>query len=274
MGEFGGAALPLQRPLIGTSWKMNLTRAEAREYLRTLRVLLEDHDSFVFVLPPYTSIAVAEAELNGARILYGAQDVSAEPQGAHTGDVAAEMLAELGCWIVEIGHSERRRDHFETDELIGRKARAIIGQSMWPLLCVGESAADREAGREEDVVERQLIAALGWMEADDLARTIVAYEPWWAIGVGATAAPLDHVARLHAFIGRWLARAAGAAVPPPVLYGGSVDLANAQALLSLAGVDGLFVGRAALDPRTFAQIVGIGTQAKHPQSASQSIGGG
>ena len=268
-----GAALPRQQPLIGTSWKMNFTRVEARAYLRTLRALLAEHDGFVFVLPPYTNIAVAQEELSGVRIFYGAQDVSAEAPGAHTGDVAAAMLAELGCRIVEIGHSERRRDHFETDGLIGRKAHAIIDQGMWPLLCVGELAADHEAGREQEVVEQQLTAALGWMNADDLARTIVAYEPWWAIGAGATAAPLGHVERLHAFIGRWLAGATGTDVHPPVLYGGSVDLANAGALLGLAGVDGLFVGRAALDPRTFARIVGLGAQMQDPQSVSQQIGG-
>ena len=260
MSEFSAAPLPRQRPIIGTSWKMNLTRVEARDYLHTLRGLLADHNGFVFVLPSYTNIALAEAELAGTGIVYGAQDVSSEPPGAHTGDVAATMLAELGCRIVEIGHSERRRDHCETDEMIGRKARAVVNAGMWPLLCVGESATDRDAGREQDVVGHQLTAALGWMGVDALARTIVAYEPWWAIGAGATAAPLEHVARLHSFIGRWLSGAAGPDVHPPVLYGGSVDLANAGALLGLAGVDGLFVGRAALDPRTFARIVGLGSQ--------------
>lgn len=267
--------LAAARPLIGTSWKMNFTRPEARAYLRSLRELLGGHDGFVFVLPSFTNLAVAEAELAGTRIVYGAQDVHADAAGAHTGDVSAPMLAELGCRIVEIGHSERRRDHCESDAAIAAKARAILDTGMTPLICVGESAADRDARREEEVVERQLTGAMGWMGARELAGTIVAYEPWWAIGAGATAAPLDHVARLHAFIARWLGAAAAGSSSTPVLYGGSVDLDNAPALLALPAVDGLFVGRAALDPSTFARIAALGRRrASFPEPATQSIGGG
>lgn len=248
---------------------MNFTRPEARKYLRTLRELVRHRDGrTVFVLTPFTDLAVAEQELAGSQIFYGAQDVHPEEAGAHTGDVSAAMLAELGCRVVEIGHSERRRDHWESDELIGRKARVVIEHGMWPLLCVGESAADRAAGDEETVIARQLDGALRSLGPDLLDRVIVAYEPWWAIGVGATSAPLDHVERLHAFIGSWLARL-GPWASPPVLYGGSVDLANAPDLLALPTVDGLFVGRAALDPLTFARIAAL--DAAHP---APSVGRG
>ena len=166
-------------PLIGTSWKMNLTRPEARAYLRTLRELLGPAGRTIFVLPPFTNLSVAEEELSGTRILYGAQDVHADSSGPHTGDISASMLAELGCRIVEVGHSERRRDHCETDQQIGRKMAAILGEGMWPLLCVGKSAADHEAGIEVATVDRQLRGALGWMSSrraganDRRVRTVV-----------------------------------------------------------------------------------------------------
>jgi len=245
-----------QRPIIGTSWKMNLTRGEARAYVRRLRELLDDdHVGLVFVLPPFTAIDVVRDELAGSAVLHGAQNVHHADLGAHTGEVSAPMLAELGCRIVEVGHSERRRDQCETDELIALKVRAILRHGMWPLVCVGESGPDRDAGRAEEIVARQLAVILGELRADELARLLVAYEPWWAIGEGAAAAPLDHVARLHVLIHDWLAGRAPVGAGVPVLYGGSVDEANAAALLSTRGVDGLFVGRAALDPDVFARIV-------------------
>jgi len=258
MSEQSSPPVPVARPLIGTSWKMNFTRPEAREYLSTLRQLLPAQPGLVFVLPPFTNLAVAEEALQGSQITYGAQDVHPDQSGAHTGDISAPMLAELGCRIVEIGHSERRRDHHESDDLIARKARTVLDHGMWPLLCVGESAEDRDAGREEPVVLRQLAAALGWMGPTLLARTIIAYEPWWAIGAGATVAPLGHVHRLHRLIDAWLSKTAGGTRRTPILYGGSVDLVNAEGLLRSPAVDGLFVGRAALDPFTFAAIVRLG----------------
>jgi len=245
-----------QRPIIGTSWKMNLTREEARAYVRRLRELLDDdHVGLVFVLPPFTAIDVVRDELAGSPILYGAQNVHHEDLGAYTGEVSAPMLADLGCRIVEVGHSERRRDQCETDELIALKVRAILRHGMWPLVCVGESGPDRDAGRAEEVVAGQLAIILRELRADEPARLLVAYEPWWAIGEGAVAAPLDHVARLQVLIHDWLAGPAPVGAGFPVLYGGSVDEANAAALLGTRGVDGLFVGRAALDPDVFARIV-------------------
>ena len=249
-------SLPRRRPIIGTSWKMNLTRAEARSYLRRLRSTLgQERDRLVFVLPPFTAIDVVRDELAGSPILYGAQNVHHDHLGAHTGEVSAPMLAELGCRIVEVGHSERRRDQCETDELIALKVRAILRHDMWPLVCVGESGEERDDGRAEEVVLGQLATILGERPAGELLNLMVAYEPWWAIGEGSLAAPLDHVARLHATIRTWLAERGSGATDVPVLYGGSVDLANAPALLGTAGVDGLFVGRAALDPDVFARIV-------------------
>jgi len=249
-------SLRRRRPIIGTSWKMNLTRAEARSYLRRLRSTLgQERDRLIFVLPPFTAIDVVRDELAGSPILYGAQNVHHDDLGAHTGEVSAPMLAELGCRIVEVGHSERRRDQCETDELIALKVRAILRHDMWPLVCVGESGEQRDDGRAEEVVLGRLATILGELTDSELVQVLVAYEPWWAIGEGAQAAPLDHVSGMHGLVIAWLAARGPGGAGVPVLYGGSVDLANAAALLGTPGVDGLFVGRAALDPDVFARIV-------------------
>jgi triosephosphate isomerase len=232
--------------MIATSWKMNFTRWEARAYLRRLRDRLAGGSGgrTVFVLPPFTNIAVAEEELESSDIFYGAQDVHPEAWGAHTGDVSAPMLAELGCHIVEMGHPERRRDHCETSALIKSKVDAVLREGMWPLLCVGESARERDDGREKEVIREQLKTVLGHLDAQALARLIVAYEPLWAIGSGAIAAPLDHVGRLHRFIRDWLDEVAHGSASTPILYGGSVNVANAPSLLAVPGVDGsLLAGR-------------------------------
>ena len=247
-----------QRPIIGTSWKMNKNRAQAIAWARHVRRRLSPPQALVFVLPPFVAIDVVRDELAGTAILYGAQNVHHEDQGAHTGEISAPMLAELGCRIVEVGHSERRRDQCETDELIGRKVGAILRHGMWPLVCVGESGPERDAGRADEVVRGQLEVILGDLTAADLAGVMVAYEPWWAIGEGSVAAPLDHVAHLHGLIHDWLVRREPADRSVPVLYGGSVDLGNAGDLLATPGVDGLFVGRAALDPDVFAAIAMTG----------------
>lgn len=270
----GSGALLRRRPIIGTSWKMNLTRDQAREYVRRLREDLrqsfagqgsagldsandpaDSRGPLVFLLPPFVAIDAVREELAGSAILVGAQNVHHDDVGAHTGEISAPMLAELGCRIIEVGHSERRRDQCETDELIGRKVRAIRRHGMWPLVCVGESGPERDAGRAEEVVRGQLETIFGDLATAELASVLVAYEPWWAIGVGSVAAPLEHVAHLHGVIHDWLAKRGSEDGTVPVLYGGSVDLGNASGLLGTSGVDGLFVGRAALDPDVFARIV-------------------
>jgi triosephosphate isomerase len=223
----------------------------------------------VFLLPPFVAIDAVRDELAGSAILYGAQNVHHDDVGAHTGEISAPMLADLGCRIVEVGHSERRRDQCETDELIALKVRAILRHDMWPLVCVGESGPERDGGHAEEVVLGQLATIFGELATADLASVLVAYEPWWAIGAGSVAAPLDHVARLHGLIRKWLTARGPEGSDVPVLYGGSVDLANAAALLGTSGVDGLFVGRAALDPDVFARIVltTVDAAQRHPASA-------
>jgi triosephosphate isomerase len=268
-------AVPSARPIVGTSWKMNLTRAESASWVERLVVDLGrsgpgDLDRLVFVLPPFTAIDAVRDGLVGSDVLYGAQNVHHEDAGPFTGEVSAPMLADLGCRIVEVGHSERRRDQCETDELIGRKVAAILRHGMWPLVCIGESGAEHDAGVEAEVVYRQLETILGELPVEALERILVAYEPWWAIGAGSEVAPLDHVCRMHAAIRAWLRRCGGHGADVPILYGGSVDLGNAQGLLDTPGVGGLFVGRAALDPGVFATIAGLRPAGVEPGAAAEA----
>jgi triosephosphate isomerase len=194
---------------------------------------------------------VARECLAGSAIAWGAQDVHPDEAGAHTGDVSAAMLADLGCSWVEVGHSERRRDHGETDDVIAAKVAQVLRHGMTPILCVGESSAAGPRAALE-VVREQLERDLALAEASDAARVVVAYEPVWAIGVGARSAPADHIARVHDGIAGILGQLG---IRARVIYGGSVDERNASEIVRLPGVDGLFVGRAALVPRTFAAIV-------------------
>jgi triosephosphate isomerase len=241
--------------LIGTSWKMNLTSTEAGAWFRAAAPRLSGlTDRELFVLPPFPALAAARAELSGTNVGWGAQDVHPADAGPHTGDVSGPMLVDLGCRYVEIGHSERRRDHHEGDRLVAAKVAAALRWGLTPILCVGE----RRPGRPPAVramVARQLTGALGALGRPELGRVVIAYEPVWAIGMGAQAAPVAHIAAAHAAIHGWLsARHAG---DVRVIYGGSVDLGNAAEILALPGVDGLFVGRAALDPLVFARIASV-----------------
>jgi triosephosphate isomerase len=236
--------------LIGTSSKMNLTSTEAASYLDAMKPMVSDvTDRGLFVLVPFTSIWVARDRLTDSNVRWGAQDVHPEDAGAHTGDVSAPMLADLGCTYVEIGHHERRRDHGETDQLVAAKVAAAQRWGMTALVCVGE---ERRAPLDQviKVLDRQLRRVL----AHDLRRLVIAYEPAWAIGVGARAAPARWVGQVHTAIRARVAASTSEASTIPILYGGSVSPAGAGGLLQQSGVDGLFVGRQALDPSVFAAI--------------------
>jgi triosephosphate isomerase len=248
-----GATATSRRPLFGANWKMNLTSSEARDHLVRLRALLADiSDRDVFVLPAYTSLWVAREELTGSPIAWGAQDVHPEDGGAHTGDVSAPMLADLGCRYVEIGHSERVREHGETRDLVARKVVAVVRSGLTPVLCVGETEPLDEAAAIVETlvgVERSLAALI---DRPGGASLVIAYEPAWTIGVGARPAPPKRIGRVHRAIKEWLERHEPA--PSRVIYGGSVDPSVASAILAEPGVDGLFVGRMSLDAEAFARI--------------------
>jgi triosephosphate isomerase len=245
------------RLLIGTSTKMNLTSTETLRYCETLRPLVEDIlDRELFVLPPYTAIWAAREKLAGSRVAWGAQNVHPADSGAHTGDVSAPMLADLGCSYVEVGHSERRRDYGETDQLVAAQVAAIQKWGMKAVVCVGETTPI-PLGQAMAHVGRQLRALAGAQPN----RVVVAYEPVWAIGVGAVAAEPAWVGDVHGAIHEWLQSNLDGGDAIPVIYGGSVNSGSAGPILAQPGVNGLFVGRSALDPVEFARIAHLGVTA-------------
>ncbi len=243
--------------LVGTSTKMNLTSTDARVWCESVRASSRDLTGLqLFILPPFPAIWAAREELAGSEITWGAQDVHPEDAGAHTGDVSAPMLADLGCAYVECGHSERRRDHGEDDGLIALKVAAILRWEMTPILCVGEPSPGAAVAAGE-FVAAQAVADLVHVAPDHLDRVVIAYEPAWAIGAGSVAAAPEHIATVHAIIRQALLGIGPAGGSARVIYGGSVSADAVAGILSQPGVDGLFVGRAALDPAQFLQIARI-----------------
>ncbi|CAM3184155.1 Triosephosphate isomerase [Sphingomonas antarctica] len=228
------------RKLIAGNWKMHGTLAALSELEAIVAATHDDVD--VAICPPFTLIAPAAALAGAVRI--GAQDCSPQPQGAHTGDISAAMLVEAGATLCIVGHSERRADHGETDAVVRAKAEAALDAGMQPIVCVGETLEQRDAGQAVEVVEGQLDGSL----PEAFERCVVAYEPVWAIGTGRTPSA-DDVAAMHAAI--------RAKVGPDVriLYGGSVKPSNAAELLHVANVDGALVGGASLTARDFVPII-------------------
>lgn len=253
------------RPLIGTSWKMNLTATEAAAWLRAARPHLEPLTAGrdLFVLPPFPALTVARDSLGGSGLGWGGQDIHPEDSGAHTGDVSGPMLADLGCTYAEIGHSERRRDHGETHAIVAAKVRAALRWDLTPIVCIGERERG-PTGIARSIVEAELVGAFPGLEPDSLDRLVVAYEPVWAIGEGNAAADPDHVTALHGVIDAWLG--SRGATRRRVIYGGSVDEGTAAVILGLPNVSGLFVGRAALDPLRFAAIAATPVADPSPKS--------
>ncbi len=238
------------RPLVAANWKMHLLPAEATEVCRRLARELDPAAPEVAIFPSFPLLAAVAAELAGSAIAWGGQDLHPEAKGAHTGDVAGAQLAACGCRWVLCGHSERRRDHGETDAQVAAKARAARRDGLVPLVCVGETREERLAGRTYEVLARQLGAALVGLD-----RFAVAYEPVWAIGSGETATP-ETAQEAHAFLRFRLAEVEGeAARARRILYGGSVTPENAAGLFAGADVDGFLVGGASLDPERFLAII-------------------
>lgn len=246
------AAAP--RPLVAGNWKMNGLRASlaelegmAKGYDAALRSRID-----LLVCPPATLVHAAAKAALGTRIAIGAEDCHAKTSGAHTGDISAEMLADAGASHVIVGHSERRADHGETSAAVKAKAEAALRAGLIAIVCVGETRAEREAGRTLSIVRRQVRGSLP--EGATAANTVIAYEPVWAIGTGLTPT-VDDVAEVHADIRRTLkGLMKGEAAGVRILYGGSVKPDNAKALLSVANVDGALVGGASLKAADFLAI--------------------
>ncbi|HEY5791593.1 MAG TPA: triose-phosphate isomerase [Gammaproteobacteria bacterium] len=245
----------MRRPMVAGNWKMNGSRAAARALVDGIlagAAALERVE--VAVCPPFVFLEQLAAQLAGSRVALGAQDLSTQPSGAYTGEVAGPMLAEFGCRFVIVGHSERRSYHGEDDALVARKLAAAQAAGLVPIACVGERLEERESGATEAVIARQLDALLDGPGVAALADAVIAYEPVWAIGTGRTASP-EQAQAVHAFIReRVAARDAGVAAGLRLLYGGSVKGANAAELFAMPDIDGGLIGGAALDAEEFLTI--------------------
>jgi triosephosphate isomerase (TIM) len=244
-----------RRKFICGNWKMHKTLAEAVQLVRELRAKLETQAQ-VAVAPPFTALAAVKKELQGSAIELFAQDCHWEKQGAFTGEVGAPMLADAGCDGVILGHSERRQYFGETDETVNKKLRAALEARLHPIVCVGETLQEREAGRTWEVVARQVRGALAGFGAGQIGRCTLAYEPVWAIGTGKTATTAQ-AQEVHAQVRRLLRELAGPEVAEAVRvqYGGSVKPENAADLLAQPDIDGALVGGASLKADDFARIV-------------------
>jgi triosephosphate isomerase len=250
-----------RKPVIAANWKMNKTHLEGMHYIEDLRNRLDDRDYRnvdVVVCPPFTALRTVQTTIDGADIpvALGAQDVHWLDSGAYTGEVSPPMLAKLSVRYVIIGHSERREYFAETDDVVNRKVKAVVGHGLTPIMCVGETLDEREAGNTEKKVEGQVRAGLAGVDKTAVGTMVIAYEPIWAIGTGRNATPEDAEA-VCALIRSTVADVAGAEAGEGIRiqYGGSVKAGNARSIMEQPNVDGALVGGASLDPEEFAMIV-------------------
>ena len=243
----------MPRRLVVGNWKMNGNSVTNAALLHSLVTGLNGSGGVV-VCVPFPYLQQARSLLADSSLTWGAQDVSAHRQGAFTGEVAAGMLKDEGCSHVIVGHSERRQYHGESSDLVGQKAALVLEYEMTPIVCVGETLAERDSARTEEVVIAQLDAVIDRLR-EDVARTVVAYEPVWAIGTGRTATPQQAQA-VHALLRERLGRVSSEAGGIPLLYGGSVKADNARSLFECADIDGGLVGGASLNDREFLAICG------------------
>lgn len=246
------------KPVIAGNWKMNKGPHGARDFAAQFAARYAPVDSeTVIVIPPAVSLAAVADALSGRRdVLLGIQNIYWEKDGAFTGETSAEMAKDAGATFALIGHSERRHVFGETDADVQRKVQAALRGGLTPIVCVGETLEERKAGRVDEVIVRQLSAAITGFTQDQVFAFLVAYEPVWAIGTGVTATPQD-ASEAHAVLRALLQHQLGEeGAVVPILYGGSVKPDNSESLLAAVNVDGLLIGGASLDPESFATICG------------------
>lgn len=243
-------------PFIAGNWKMNKTRTEAVAFAREFRNLYKDTDVKTAICAPFVHLETLKGIFDGTDIKVGAQNVHFEDSGAFTGEISAAMLVELGVDYCIIGHSERRQYFGETDETVNKKLHKLFSTDIIPILCVGEGLEQREAGKEKDVVEKQIREDLAGLSADDVSKMVIAYEPIWAIGTGKTATPeqanemcghiRDTVEKLYD---------ENTADDLVIQYGGSMKPANATELMNMEEIDGGLIGGASLSAEDFMKVI-------------------
>jgi triosephosphate isomerase len=248
----------MRKKIIAGNWKMNVTAPEAEDYVETLlREVNNENRVEIVLVPPFTAIPIVSQKLDAVQnIRVGAQNMHWEKEGAFTGEISAPMLRALFVRYVVLGHSERRALFGETDEIVNRKLRSAIDATLKPIVCIGETLEQRDAGQVEVILERQLRDSLAGLDTDEMLETVIAYEPVWAIGTGRTATP-DQAQEAHAFIRQVIGQIwdEPTAAKVRIQYGGSVKPNNTAALLGQPDIDGALVGGASLDARSFAEII-------------------
>jgi triosephosphate isomerase len=251
--------LDVRKPIIAGNWKMNKTVDEARKLAIEVknRTLGLTDGVEVVICPAFTALAAVAEVLKGSRVGLGAQDLHWEREGAYTGEISAGMLVDAGCGYAILGHSERRKYSGETDQTVSNKAHAAHAAGLKPIICVGETLEEREAGIMKDVVRGQVLGSLRDIGEDNMLKVVLAYEPVWAIGTGKTATP-EQAQEVHAFIRNILIDLYGleVALRVRIQYGGSVKPDNIRDLMAQRDIDGALVGGASLEAETFAKIVG------------------
>jgi len=246
-----------RKPYIAANWKMNLDRSQSLDLIKTLKARLGDGDDReVAVFPPAVYLADVAAVSQGSPIGLGAQNMHFEEQGAFTGEISANMLKSVGVERVLVGHSERRKVFGEKEEWMGRKVRAALDHNLLPMLCIGETLEQREAGEMEVVLKRQLHSGLDWVQGKEIYRVSIAYEPVWAIGTGVTATPAQ-AGEVHRLVRAWVKEnfGEGPAQGVRILYGGSVSPSNVKELMADPDIDGVLAGGASLKAETFVPII-------------------
>ena len=245
----------MRKVLIAGNWKMNGSRASIKELLNGLKSGISSvSKADVAVCAPFIYLPDVAAQLVGTPIAWGAQNVSTEPKGAFTGEIAASMIADFNCKYIIVGHSERRSLYGETDDIVARKFGVVVAAGMTPIFCIGETLEERETGITEQVVARQVKAVIDMHGVAMLGQSVIAYEPVWAIGTGKTATP-QQAQDVHAFIRSMIAKAdAGVAEKIIIQYGGSMNAANAKELLAQPDIDGGLIGGASLKADDFLTI--------------------
>ena len=236
---------------------MNGTIAESEKLISALLSTTSPSEAVkIVVCPPFTALSTASKLLQDSHISLGAQDMSEHENGAYTADISARMLLTAGAIYVILGHSERRQYHAESDQLVNKKAKLAFSSGLLPIICVGESLEEREEGRTKDVIAAQIDGVTSGFGSDELARTIIAYEPVWAIGTGRTATP-ESAQEVHEFIRARLSENVSktTAANLPIIYGGSVKAENARDLMSMPDINGALVGGASLKADEFVKII-------------------
>lgn len=245
----------MRRKLLVGNWKMNSSLAANATLLAGIKAGAGKVACDIAVCAPAPYLAQCQAELTGTGIAWGAQDMSAHDSGAYTGEVSAAMLRDFGCRYAIVGHSERRANHGETNERVAEKVKRALANGVIPIVCVGETLAERDAGQTATVVSQQLDAVLAVVEPDDISGFVIAYEPVWAIGTGKTATP-QMVQEVHALLRARLAiKNPATAGRAHILYGGSIRPDNAEDLLQMPDIDGGLIGGASLNASDFLAIV-------------------